>query len=67
MSEKTEKKITPQQRYHAKHKRRYVIDCFDTTEIDIIRKLDSMPKGTTARYIKNLIRNDFGKGGGNEQ
>ena len=50
-------KKTPQERYHAMHKKRYVIDCFDTTESDIIEKLDSQP--VIARYIKNLIRSDI--------
>lgn len=54
-----EKKITPQQRYHAKYKHRFVIDCFSTTEQDIIDKLESVP--SKARYIKELIRADIAK------
>ena len=54
-----EKKQTPQERYHAKHKKRYVISCFDTTESDIINRLDAQPKGALSRYIKNLIRDDI--------
>ena len=54
-----EKKITPQQRYHAKYKKQYSLPCFTSTEQDIIDKLDSVPN--KAGYIKALIRADIAK------
>lgn len=52
-----EKKQTPQERYAAKYKKRYSLDCFTTTEQDIIDKLDSV--SNRAGYIKQLIRADI--------
>ena len=52
-----EKKMTPQERYHAKYKRQFKMDCFTSTEQDIIDKLDSVPN--KAGYIKQLIRADI--------
>lgn len=52
-----ERKQTPQERYAAKYKKRYSLDCFTTTEQDIIDKLDSVPN--KAGYIKQLIRADI--------
>ena len=53
----TEKKITPQERYAAKYKKQYKLDCFTSTEQDIIDKLESVPN--RAGYIKSLIRADI--------
>ena len=55
--EKEQKKITPQERYAAKYKRQFKLDCFTSTEQDIIDKLESVPN--RAGYIKNLIRADI--------
>lgn len=52
-----EKKITPQERYAAKYKKQYKLDCFTSTELDIIEKLESVPN--RAGYIKSLIRADI--------
>lgn len=54
-----ERKKTPQERYAAKNKRQFKIDCIKTTEQDIINKLDSVPN--KAGYIKDLIRADIAK------
>lgn len=51
------KKQTPQERYAAKYKRQYKIDCFTSTEMDIISKLESVKN--RAGYIKKLIREDL--------
>lgn len=51
------KKITPQERYAAKYKKQYKLDCFTSTEQDIIEKLESVPN--RAGYIKSLIRADI--------
>lgn len=53
----SEKKITPQERYAAKYKKQFKIDCFTSTEMDIIQKLESVPN--KAGYIKSLIRADI--------
>lgn len=53
----SEKKKTPQERYAAKNKKQFKIDCFITTEQDIIQKLESVPN--KAGYIKALIRADI--------
>lgn len=58
---KPEKELTPQERYAAKYKRQIKIDCFTTTEMDILNKLDSVPN--KAGYIKSLIRADIAKNG----
>lgn len=52
-----ERKQTPQERYASKYKKRYSLDCFTSTEQDIIDKLDSVPN--RAGYIKRLIRADI--------
>lgn len=52
-----EKKQTPQERYAAKYKKQFKIDCFTSTEMDIIEKLESVPN--RAGYIKSLIRADI--------
>lgn len=51
------KKLTPQERYAAKYKKQYKLDCFTSTEQDIIEKLESVPN--RAGYIKSLIRADI--------
>ncbi len=51
------KKQTPQDRYAAKYKKQFKIDCITTTEQDIIKKLESVPN--KAGYIKRLIRADI--------
>lgn len=53
----SEVKQTPQERYAAKYKRQIKIDCFTSTEQDILDKLDSVPN--KAGYIKQLIRADI--------
>lgn len=53
----SKKKITPQERYAAKYKKQFKIDCFTSTEQDIIDKLESVPN--KAGYIKQLIRADI--------
>ena len=53
------KKMTPQQRFAAKYRKRYTIDLFANTEADIIEKLESVPN--RAGYIKALIRADIAK------
>lgn len=52
-----ERKKTPQERYAAKNKKQFKIDCIITTEQDIIKKLESVPN--KAGYIKSLIRADI--------
>ena len=54
-----EKKETPQERYAKKYKKRYSLDCFTSTEQDIINKLESVQN--RAGYIKALIRQDLQK------
>ena len=51
------RKLTPQERYAAKYKKQFKIDCFTSTEQDIISKLESVPN--KAGYIKSLIRKDI--------
>ena len=53
----SERKFTPQDRYAAKYKKQFKIDCITTTEQDIIEKLESVPN--KAGYIKQLIRADI--------
>lgn len=53
----SERKPTPQERYAAKYKKQFKIDCFTSTEQDIIEKLESVPN--KAGYIKQLIRADI--------
>lgn len=50
-------KYAAQERYAAKYKKQYKIDCFTSTEQDIIDKLESVPN--RAGYIKSLIRADI--------
>lgn len=50
---------TPQERYLAKYRKQFKIDCITTTEQDIIDQLNSVPN--KAGYIKNLIREDIKK------
>lgn len=54
-----EKKQTPQERYAAKYKKQFKIDCITKTEQDIIDKLESVPN--KAGYIKQLIRDDIAR------
>ena len=51
------RKQTPQERNAAKYKKQFKIDCFTSTEQDIINKLESVPN--KAGYIKSLIRKDI--------
>ena len=53
--------MTPQEKYAAKYKKQFKIDCFTSTELDIIQKLESVPN--KAGYIKRLIRADISKNG----
>lgn len=52
-------KYTAQNKYAAKYKKQIKIDCFTSTEQDIIEKLESVPN--KAGYIKQLIREDMKK------
>lgn len=54
-----EKKLTPQQRYKKKHVKRYYLELLDTTDKDLIEKLESVDKYTT--YLKKLIKEDIEK------
>lgn len=56
----SEKKETPQDRYHKAHTVSIAIRLMKNTEQDIIQKLDSVPN--KAGYIKRLIRADIAKG-----
>ena len=53
----SERKMTPQERYAAKYKKQFKLDCFTRTEQDIIDKLESVPN--KAGYIKQLIGADI--------
>ena len=55
-----ERKKTPQERYAAKYKKQFKIDCIIKTEQDIIEKLENVPN--KAGYIKQLIRADIAAG-----
>nr|DAP10855.1 MAG TPA: hypothetical protein [Caudoviricetes sp.] len=55
----SEKKETPQDRYHKAHTVSIAIRLMKNTEQDIIQKLDSVPN--KAGYIKQLIRADIAK------
>jgi hypothetical protein len=55
----SKEKQTPQERYHAKYRRDYIISCMTHTEGDIINKLDSVKNRTG--YIKDLVREDIKK------
>lgn len=52
-----DRKQTPQQVYKKKHVKRYFLECVDTTESDIIERLESAERYST--YIKKLIREDI--------
>lgn len=54
-----DRKQTPQERYAAKYKKRYSLDCFTSTEQDIIDRLDSVPN--RSGYIKRLVREDIAR------
>ena len=56
-----ERKETPQDRYHKAHTKMLTIRLVETTEQDIIQRLDSVP--SKAGYIKSLIRADIARGG----
>lgn len=70
--ETADKKLTPQQRYEAKHAVKMTLRFLDTTDADIIARLAAQPKETGGKqgYIKRLIRADIenekdaGNGGG---
>lgn len=55
----SEKKETPQDRYHKAHTVSVSFRLMKNTESDIIAKLDSVPN--KAGYIKQLIRADLAK------
>ena len=55
----SERKETPQERYHKAHTKLLTIRLVETTEQDIIQKLNSVP--SKAGYIKKLIREDITK------
>lgn len=55
----SEKKETPQDRYHKGHTVSIAIRLMKNTEQDIIQKLGSVPN--KAGYIKQLIRADIAK------
>ncbi|MCI9553024.1 MAG: hypothetical protein HFE94_05765 [Acutalibacter sp.] len=55
----SEKKETPQERYHKAHTVNVNIRLMKNTEQDIIEKLASVPN--KAGYIKSLIRADMEK------
>lgn len=50
-------KYTAQEKYAAKYKKQIKIDCFTSTEQDILNRLDKAPN--KAGYIKELIREDI--------
>ena len=51
-------KETPQDRYHAKYRKTYILACYSNTEQEIINKLDTVPN--KSGYIKDLIKTDIG-------
>ena len=53
----SEKKIRTARAICGKYKKQFKIDCFTSTEQDIIDKLESVPN--KAGYIKQLIRADI--------
>ena len=55
----TERKETPQERYHKAHTQSFTIRLMKNTEQDIIKKLESVPN--KSGYIKSLIRADIEK------
>jgi hypothetical protein len=52
--------LTPQERYHKKNTRLFTIRLVETTEKDIIDKLNSVPN--KSGYVKDLIRKDLAAG-----
>ena len=56
-----DRKETPQERYHKAHTKMLTIRLVETTEQDIIQRLDNVP--SKAGYIKSLIRADIARGG----
>lgn len=54
-----ERKETPQDRYHKAHTKLLTIRLVETTEQDIIQRLDNVP--SKAGYIKGLIRADIAR------
>lgn len=50
---------TPQERYHKKNTKLFTIRLVETTEKDIIEKLDAVPN--KSGYIKGLIREDIAR------
>ncbi len=57
MDEQKKDKYAPQKRYADKYKKQYSLQCFTSTEQDIIDKLESVTN--KAGYIKALIRADI--------
>lgn len=57
--EKKQRKYAANRKYDQEHTKVYTIKVVDTTERDIICKLDSVPN--KAGYIKKLIRQDIQK------
>lgn len=55
----SERKETPQDRYHKLHTKLLTIRLVETTEQDIIQKLNSV--SNKGGYIKQLIRADIAK------
>lgn len=53
----SEKKLSPQKRYDAKNTKRFNVVVVKTTEMDIFKKLSSVPN--VSGYIKSLIRKDI--------
>lgn len=57
--EKNLEEMTPQERYHKKNTKLFTIRLVETTEQDIIEKLDTVPN--KSGYIKGLIREDIAR------
>lgn len=56
------KKITPQKKWDAAHKRSYRVECFTPSEDDIISQLEKKRNSEGyATYIKRLIREDISR------
>ena len=55
----SEKRETPQDRYIKAHTRLMTIRLMETTEQDIIQRLNSVPN--KSGYIKRLIREDIAR------
>jgi hypothetical protein len=50
-------KETPQDRYHAKFRKTFILACYSNTEQEIITKLETVPN--YSGYIKGLIKEDL--------